>query len=43
MNACTMYDCLNDELLGMEQFGDQYLVLPQTCALDTQMNDVYYT
>ena len=43
MNACIMCDCLNDELLSMVQFGDQYLVLLQTCALDTQVNDVYYT
>ena len=27
MNACIMCDCLNDELLSMIQFGDQYLVL----------------
>ena len=27
MNACIMCDCLNDELLSMVQFGDQYLVL----------------
>ena len=27
MNACIMCDCLNDELLSMAQFGDQYLVL----------------
>ena len=43
INACIMCDCLNDELLGMVQFGDQYLVLPQICTHDTQMNDVYYT
>ena len=27
MNACIMCNCLNDELLNMVQFGDQYLVL----------------
>lgn len=27
MNARIMCDCLNDELLSMAQFGDQYLVL----------------
>ena len=43
MNACNMCDCLNDELLNMVQFGDQYLVSPQTCTLDIQMNDVYHT
>ena len=38
-----MLDCFHDELLGMVQFADRYLVLPHTCTLDTQINDVYYT
>ena len=43
MNACIMFDCFNDEILGCVSTSDQYLDLTWSCIIDIQLNALFYT